>query len=361
MLEFMKRFYKFAVLMTVLGLLLSIVSSGQPAAAATGSTDQFTVNRPVASGALPLSPLHVWTRDEMLKAIPYPEPAAATAPDAPQDLPKPHGPVTAVPGGSPATSNALNPFPALAAPLNHAGTEQPTYSYPFPYFEGEVSASNTNQYPYITVGKVFFLQDGVAYVCSGSSAAGRGIWTAGHCVFNPTTHRWHTNWVFVPAYRDGTAPFGQWTAQELWTTGGWYYNGKLAYDIGMAVLYRDVYGRKISQVVGWLGYMANYSRAQYFTALGYPAQYPFSGGRMTGCTAPHAIDDWQGADPATMGIGCDMNGGSSGGPWVVDFGWGGGNWVNSVNSYKYTGWPGAMFGPYFGDAAINLYNTVTPR
>ena len=54
-----------------------------------------------------------------------------------------------------------------------------------------------------------------------------------------------------------------------------------------------------------------------------------------------------------------VTGGSSGGPWVV--GLGGGNYVNSVTSYGYSSLPGVLFGPYFGDGAINLYNTTTPR
>ena len=57
--------------------------------------------------------------------------------------------------------------------------------------------------------------------------------------------------------------------QELWTLNG-YMSGNQGSDIGMAVVYRNTYGYKLSQWVGWLGYMANYSRNQVYTALGYP-------------------------------------------------------------------------------------------
>ena len=156
---------------------------------------------------------------------------------------------------------------------------------------------------------------------------------------------------------DGSAPLGQWSAQELWTLNG-YMSGNQGYDIGMAVVYRNTYGYKLSQWVGWLGYMANYSRNQVYTALGYPQAAPFTGQRMIGCYSGTTWNDYS-FNPAPVGINCNMTGGSSGGPWVV--GLGGGNYVNSVTSYGYGSLPGVLFGPYFGDGAINLYNTVTPR
>ncbi|HIV58522.1 MAG TPA: peptidase, partial [Candidatus Stackebrandtia faecavium] len=59
------------------------------------------------------------------------------------------------------------------------------------------------------------------------------------------------------------------------------------------------------------------------------------------------------------GLSCNMTGGSSGGPWFVDFDESTGTGLQaSVNSFGYTFLPDTMFGPYFGDDAEALYNTA---
>ena len=81
---------------------------------------------------------------------------------------------------------------------------------------------------------------------------------------------------------------------------------------------------------------------------------------MVVCESSHATDDTSvpgiGADP--QGVGCDMTGGSSGGPWVM--GWKnqtgpnplpGGGFVNGHNDYKYGTQPLAMYSPYFDSVA----------
>ena len=74
--------------------------------------------------------------------------------------------------------------------------------------------------PTSTNGKVFFTDDGLNYVCSGTALLSGNksvVWTAGHCVHDGTTN-FHTNWTFVPAYTDGSRPYGTWTARTLLTT-----------------------------------------------------------------------------------------------------------------------------------------------
>ena len=72
-------------------------------------------------------------------------------------------------------------------------------------------------FPTSTNGKVFFTDDGVNYVCSGTAIASTNksvVWTAGHCVHDGPGS-FHTNWVFVPAYRDNVRPYGTWAARSL--------------------------------------------------------------------------------------------------------------------------------------------------
>ena len=200
-------------------------------------------------------------------------------------------------------------------------------------------------------GKVFFSDGGSNYVCSGTAITSGNesvVWTAGHCL-NEGPGGFYTNWVFVPAYRDGAAPFGSFAATRLQTTSGWAGSGDFSYDLGAAtVSVSSTTGLTLTDTVGGRGLAFNSNPNQRYRSHGYPAASPFSGGRMYICDAQLATRD--AGSPQTMGIGCDMTGGSSGGGWVTDQGQ-----VASVNSYGYRTLPNVMFGPYQDGVAQGLY------
>jgi V8-like Glu-specific endopeptidase len=201
-------------------------------------------------------------------------------------------------------------------------------------------------------GKVFFSDGSANYVCSGTALTSGNesvVWTAGHCV-NEGPGGFYTNWAFVPAYKDGARPYGTWTARTLLTTAGWGNGGDFSYDLGAAVVNTSG-GATLTDTVGSRGIAFNQSASQHYLSHGYPAAPPFSGGRMYICEADLGTRD-NSANPPTMGIGCDMTGGSSGGGWVV------GNNVLSVNSYGYTTQPNVMYGPYQGSVAQQLYTSA---
>jgi hypothetical protein len=203
--------------------------------------------------------------------------------------------------------------------------------------------------PTSTNGKVFFTDDGLNYVCSGTALLSGNksvVWTAGHCVHDGTTN-FHTNWSFVPAYADGSRPYGTWTARTLLTTNGWATSEDFSFDNGAAVVSTNA-GSALTDVVGGRNPSFNYPRQQQYAAHGYPAGPPFNGQRLWRCDSPLVYDDTA-ANPPTMGIDCDMTGGSSGGGWIA----GGG--VASVNSYGYSTLPNVMFGPYQGSVSQSLY------
>ena len=211
-------------------------------------------------------------------------------------------------------------------------------------------------YPYCTVGKVFFRQNGGSWVASAASIGNNGIFTAGHVVHagNNQAGGWSTNMVFVPAYKDGAAPFGQFTVRQLFTRTAWYQNGNpggLYEDMGAAIL-NPLNGRMLSQVVGWLGFAWNFNRNQVWTSLGYPQGPPFNGQRMFQDTAAYANDGTVPGSPKPIGIGCSMTGGCSGGPWVLGFG--STNYVNGLNSYRPNSQPLEIYSPYFGENAHSL-------
>jgi V8-like Glu-specific endopeptidase len=203
--------------------------------------------------------------------------------------------------------------------------------------------------PTSTNGKVFFSDGGSNFVCSGTAVLSGNksvVWTAGHCVHDGASG-FHTNWTFVPAYADGSRPYGTWTARSLLTTSGWANGGDFSFDNGAAVVSANG-GSALTDVVGGRNIAFNGPRQQQYSAHGYPAAPPFNGQRLWRCDSPLIYDDTS-ANPPTMGIDCDMTGGSSGGGWIA------GGSVASVNSYGYTTLPNVMFGPYQGSVAQSLY------
>ena len=73
------------------------------------------------------------------------------------------------------------------------------------------AASTDNALPYRTIGKWFFTKPGAGnFVCSASVIGRRIVVTAGHCLHsgNGSGTGWFSNFLFVPSYRAGAAPFG---------------------------------------------------------------------------------------------------------------------------------------------------------
>jgi V8-like Glu-specific endopeptidase len=224
-----------------------------------------------------------------------------------------------------------------------------------PTVEGAYAGENRNS------GKVFFTMSGVNYVCSGTSvAASTGlslVWTAGHCVHEgPGSYA--TNFMFAPAYLNGTTPYGKWAATALQTTDGWASSGDFTYDVGAArvvpgagappnTTLRDI---EIPRSMAF-GYPVTVNSTR-FTSYGYPAAGKFNGQVMYQCESPVVRRDGSTAS-APMGIGCDMTGGSSGGGWIDSAGA-----VASVNSYIYYSLKNVMHGPYQGGVAWSLYDSM---
>ncbi len=260
----------------------------------------------------------------------------------------------------------------LAAPATASGTEQAiygrAYTYPAPFTRFETfPASAYRTYPNRTVGKLFFSSpSGGNFVCSASIVNSENkdiVWTAGHCVSNGAG-TFYGNWQFVPARRLGTNPFGVWTAREFWTLSEWHSFGNLRQDVAALVMNNDSSGVSIANRLGALGMQFNFSRIRSWNAMGYPAASPFTGERQYQNIASYAASDTPSSrsGPDTIGMGNDLTGGSSGGPWIASYSAGGG-FVNGLNSYKYIrpSMPLEMYSPYFGNEALALYNHVRNR
>lgn len=226
-------------------------------------------------------------------------------------------------------------------------------------------SENYTQYPYRTVGKVFFTKDDNWFSCSASVIASENrsvVWTAGHCVSEQGEEDWHDNWIFIPAYDDGNEPMGRWSARVKTTIVAWHSGGNRNYDLGAVVVERRD-ERPIASVTGSLGWMFNAQRNQDWRVLGYPGSGNlFSGQKMWECFAPYDGADGVGSNPGPRTsaiVDCDMTGGASGGPWVVAFENCPSCYINGETSW---GWwrrghsnlSTQLASPYHGSAAHNL-------
>lgn len=202
------------------------------------------------------------------------------------------------------------------------------------------------------IGKVFFSIGTTNYVCSGnavSSANQSTVATAGHCV-NKGPGAFVTNFAFVPAYDNGNAPYGRWTAKALYAPTPWTANGDMTYDTGFAVM-NPLGGRLLTDAVGGSGVAFNQPRGLTYQSYGYPQASPFNGTSLWSCTGT-ATNDTNNPQFNTQGIPCDMTGGSSGGPWFI--GTGSDGLQNSINSYGYNG-SSVMYGPEWGTVIQDVY------
>ena len=225
-------------------------------------------------------------------------------------------------------------------------------------------------------GRVLFTLGGIDYICSASvvddAKAGYSvIVTAGHCVFDEAADVFATNWVYMPrfdldpTYNCTTMPSGCWAARALVIHHGFAdqedFNGTtVQYDWGFAVVSTGgTPGQGAQLDATWGSYALD---AGVTTgpnpgyAFGYPAGGKYSPGHeLVYCKGAIGQDPYNGNH--NWKIGCDMTGGSSGGPWLYNTSDPGTNegLVFSVNSYTYSG-VRAMHGPKFNANTTASYN-----
>jgi V8-like Glu-specific endopeptidase len=270
---------------------------------------------------LPRVPAHMQAsaREELLKAL------------TSQLVPGESG---AAPGGL--GNGRLNPIhlgvPNAWAPDADEVTPQEfgTNNHPFSTAKADLIPVRTNtSYPYRAAGKLFFNIGTDTFVCSASLIKRGVVVTAAHCVANFGQNQFYSNWQFVPGYRNGDAPFGVWSARgALLLTS--YLTGTdpcavagivCLDDVAVLVLNTSDAGAYPGTETGWYGYGWNGfgftgNLLGQITQIGYPGcldngaymEVNNSYGYISSGLAYNII------------IGSLMCGGSSGGPWLVNFG-----------------------------------------
>jgi hypothetical protein len=243
------------------------------------------------------------------------------------------------------------PATPAAKPSAGGGGGGTTSGSTFTTFQAPLSELTTA--PVSTNGRVFFSDGTWNYSCSGTAVQSSNqsvVLTAGHCV-NQGPGAYYTNWTFAPAYNDGATPLGSWPAVALDTTAAWRTSGAFGGDVGAAVVSPNASRIRLTQSAGARTVAFNYTRNQQYLAHGYPAEGKFNGQRLWISDTRWSRDDAS-ASPPTMGIPTNLNGGSSGGAWVVGSDYRSASApVASVNSYTYRGLKDVMFGPYLQNLA----------
>jgi hypothetical protein len=229
---------------------------------------------------------------------------------------------------------------------------------------------NPRNLPASSIGRLFFKgpKGNSLYSCSGAMVAatnGSLVWTAGHCLYDPEQRGYSRSIIFVPGFANWKAPFGVWSARTAVVLVGWQ-RGSHRYDLGAVVLARKD-GSTAESVVGAQGIRWRATGRPLIDDFGYPGEGKYDGRRLVVCEGrvsgkAYPDKDVEPDAPAVIGIGCDMTQGSSGGPWISELrtarGWG---YVSSVNSFRYNGDAGVIYGPYHGKGAKNLYDYSEKR
>lgn len=172
-------------------------------------------------------------------------------------------------------------------------------------------------YPYRTVGRLFLQTPDRPFSCSAAVVAPRLVLTAAHCVHSGSAAPgFYSQFLFVPAYRDGKAPFGSWTVRSLHVPADWARRGTSPHPADYALLeMNDLRGRRLGDVVGWLGVQTENLHPNHVHMLAYPRAYD-AGERMHQVTAgSHQV-----GFNNTVLYGSDLTRGASGGPMIQNFG-----------------------------------------
>jgi hypothetical protein len=206
-----------------------------------------------------------------------------------------------------------------------------TGNQPFSTARADFISVATNTYwPYRASGRLTFQDsNNNSYYCSASLIKRGLVVTAAHCVaLWGTSSQWYHNWQFTPGYRSGVAPYGIWTVSQARVKTA-YHNGTdgcavpgvvCPDDVAILTLNTDSSGNYAGTYTGWYGYGWNgygfVNGLTHITQIGYPACLD-NGLLMERNDSQGFVSE---ADSSNTIIGTLMRNGSSGGPWVNNFG-----------------------------------------
>jgi V8-like Glu-specific endopeptidase len=224
------------------------------------------------------------------------------------------------------------PHAAVSGALDVEPQEFGTNNHPFSTARADLLTLATNtQYPYRASGKLFFKIGTGNFVCSASLIKRGLVVTAAHCVSNFGKRQFYTAFSFVPGYRNGVAPFQTWAAQSVIVMTS-YFVGTDPCAVSGVVCQNDIAVIRLvpktgtalvfpGTATGWYGYGWNgfgftTGGLTHITQIGYPVC--LDNGQFMERNDSHGVKTASLSNNTV--IGSLMCGGSSGGPWLVNFG-----------------------------------------
>jgi V8-like Glu-specific endopeptidase len=195
--------------------------------------------------------------------------------------------------------------------------------------------TNDTLYPYRTVGKLFFTTPSGNKTCTASVIRNRIILTAGHCVHNGngSNSGYYTNFLFIPAYNSGAAPYQSWSSSypqvgSNWFTGGGTIPNSMDYGM-LEIVDKNISGtvRSIGSVTGYLGWQTGSTIPNHAHIIGYSNNLD-GGNLMHQVTAQSA----RAVDANNVEYGSDLSVGGGGSPWIQNFGTASTGQISGTNS-----------------------------
>jgi V8-like Glu-specific endopeptidase len=208
----------------------------------------------------------------------------------------------------------------------------------------------------LRVGALFVRAASGNHFCTASVVSSPGkdlLITAAHCINGGDGSGYRSGIVFIPAYRDGQAPFGMWAVARLLVAPQWARSSDPDYDVGFVVLKsRD--GENIENVLG-ANQLGTDRQSNYLVHV---TGYPESDDSPISCV------NWTSRQSATqLRFECGgYTGGTSGSPWVTRFSHRSrtGTIVGVIGGYEQGGDSAAVsYSVKFGTAVRTLYDQAT--
>ncbi|WP_370110152.1 serine protease [Streptacidiphilus sp. MAP12-33] len=205
------------------------------------------------------------------------------------------------------------------------------------------------------VGAIFSGGLSGTHYCSASvidSPRGNMIVTAAHCLSGDDGDK-----VFVPGYRDGTAPHGVWQITRTVEDPAWTAGGDPDVDVAFALV-APLGGRSLQQTLGANRLAVDEGFDHVVTITGYP------GATELPITCSDLVDRFSSTQ---MRIDCTgYSDGTSGSPWLIP-GQGGpthdeGTVIGVIGGFETGGYTDDVsYSSYFGDRVGDLYRAAVAQ